>query len=64
MNTGVVCCSKENDVLLAEFIHEKLNKKSTSVNHIRTSAKTGHNVEQAFNILAREIYFKYLESMN
>lgn len=53
---GVPICDPESDLQIAEFIHKKLNNSSVQVNNIRTSAKTGFNIEQSFDILGKEIY--------
>ena len=53
---GIPICDSENDLQLAEYVCETLNKSSIQVNNIRTSAKTGFNIEQAFEILGKEIY--------
>ena len=53
---GMQICDPENDLQLAEYIYTKLNHSTIQVNNIRTSAKTGFNIEQAFDILGKEIY--------
>ena len=54
---GIPICNQEDDQTLADYIHQKLNDSSIQVNTIRTSAKTGFNIEQSFEILGKEIYF-------
>ena len=53
---GIPICNQEDDQTLADYIHAKLNDSSIQVNTIRTSAKTGLNIEQSFELLAMEIY--------
>ena len=53
---GIPICNQEDDQTLAEYIHKKLNDSSIQVNTIRTSAKTGFNIEQSFELLGKEIY--------
>ena len=38
------------------FSEETENLKGFSVSYLQTSAKTGHNIEQAFNLLAKQIF--------
>ena len=53
---GLVCCEPDDDIKLASYIKKNLNKDQVSVLTIRTSAKTGYNIEESFQILAKEIY--------
>ena len=53
---GLVCCEPDDDIQLAKYIKKNLNDEKVSVHNIRTSAKTGYNIEEAFYILAREMY--------
>ena len=55
---GLVCCVPDDDRKLAEYIKRNLNNEKTPVHAIRTSAKTGYNVEESFQLLAREMYEK------
>ena len=57
---GLVCCTPDDDEKLAEYIQKNLNKEKLPVHNIRTSAKTGFNVEEAFTLLAREMYEKLI----
>ena len=53
---GLICCEPDDDIKLASYIKENLNKDEGSVHTLRTSAKTGYNIEKSFHILAKEIY--------
>ena len=53
---GISICDLENELQLAKYIYEKLNNSTIRVNNIRTSAKTGFNIEKAFDMLGKEIY--------
>ena len=55
---GIPICDTESDLKISEVIHTVLNDNEVSVNTIRTSAKTGYNIDQAFELLAKEIYFQ------
>ena len=50
---GIPICDQQDDLKIADFIYSKLN-----VNNIRTSAKTGYNIDQDFELLGKEIYLK------
>lgn len=56
--TGLVCCEPDDDLKLAQYIKKNLNKEKMPVHNIRTSAKTGYNIEEAFHLLAEEMYDK------
>lgn len=53
---GITICDNEDDIKIADFIYSKLNNSTLKVNNLRTSARTGENVQKAFEILGREIY--------
>lgn len=53
---GFSITDPDSDQILVKYILETMNKKNGSVLNIRTSAKTGFNIEQAFSLLGKEIY--------
>ena len=57
---GIPITEPESDLILVDYIYEKLNNKKVPVLNIRTSAKTGLNIEQAFEILGKEIYLSII----
>ena len=57
---GLVCCEPDDDIQLANYIKTHLNNEKMPVHTLRTSAKTGYNIDESFTILAKEIYEKDL----
>lgn len=58
---GFTISNLEDDKKIAEFIEQKLNEGKYSVQNIRTSAKTGFNIDKAFDILGKDIYISLEE---
>ncbi len=55
---GYPICDPSSDLKLKDIIYTVLNNNEVPVNNIRTSAKTGFNIDQAFEMLAKEIYLQ------
>jgi small GTP-binding protein len=53
---GIPLCPPEAEINFAELMYEKLNQRQKPVQRIRTSAKSGENIEKAFELLAKDIY--------
>lgn len=55
---GYMICDSDSEKKFTDFIYTVLNNNEVLVNNIRTSAKTGFNIDQAFELLAKEIYLQ------